>query len=87
VDGDAVLQVRLSGMVLPTDVPEITEYDGTRIAPGDTEAVAEVVYRYWFEGYTTAFVGARDTGDGRPAFRAFSLDDPARLVVDVRTGP
>lgn len=85
VDGDEVLQVRLSGMALPTDVPGVTEYDRGRVDPDGTEAVEEVVYRFWFEGYTTTFIGVdRDDGTGRPAFRVFALDDPARVVVDVR---
>lgn len=94
VDGDEVLQVRLSGMAPPTDVPGVTEYDGGRIDPDGTEAVEEVVHRFWFEGYTTTFVGVDDPADDdtggaeRPAFRVFALDDPARVVVDVRTtGP
>ncbi|WP_166849164.1 hypothetical protein [Isoptericola sp. BMS4] len=90
VDGDEVLQVRLSGMALPSDVSGVAEYDGGRVEPDGTEAVEEVVYRFWFEGYTTIFIGVDDPTDGarRPAFRVFALDDPARVVVDVRTtGP
>ncbi|MFI2101821.1 hypothetical protein ACH436_00880 [Isoptericola sp. NPDC019693] len=81
VDGDGVLQVRLSGMAMPGEDPDITEYDGATIDPEDTEAVEEVVYRFWFEGYTTAFVGVDEPG---LPFRVFALEDPARVVVDVQ---
>ena len=81
VDGDGVLQVRLSGMAMPGEDPAITEYDGATIDPEGTEAVDEVVYRFWFEGYTTAFVGVDEPG---LPFRVFALEDPARVVVDVQ---
>ncbi|MEU2200482.1 hypothetical protein [Isoptericola sp. NPDC019482] len=81
VDGDGVLQVRLSGMAMPGEDPDITEYDGATIDPEGTEAVEEVVYRFWFEGYTTAFVGVDEPG---LPFRVFALEDPARVVVDVQ---
>lgn len=80
VDGDSFLQVVISGTAMPAD-SGVTEWPGERLAPEDTEAVKEVVYRFWFEGYTTAFVGV--DGDPRP-FRAFLLEDPIRVVVDVR---
>ncbi|MEL7974403.1 hypothetical protein AAG589_00945 [Isoptericola sp. F-RaC21] len=81
VDGDGVLQVRLSGMATPGAEPDITEYAGDPIEPDGTESVEEVVYRFWFEGYTTAFVGVDEPG---LPFRVFALDDPARVVVDVQ---
>jgi len=81
VDGDGVLQVRLSGMAMPGEDPEITEYDGATIEPDGTQAVEEVVYRFWFEGYTTAFVGVDEPG---LPFRVFALEDPTRVVVDVQ---
>ncbi len=48
---------------------------------GDDGEVEEVLLRGVFEGYTQAFVGVDD--ERRP-FRVFSLEDPARVVVDVR---
>ncbi len=81
VDGDGVLQVRLSGMAMPGEDPDLTEYDGATVDPEGTDAVEEVVYRFWFEGYTTAFVGVDEPG---LPFRGFALEDPARVVVDVR---
>jgi hypothetical protein len=59
----------------------VTEYDGATVDPDGTEVVEEVVYRFWFEGYTTAFVGV--DGERKP-FRVFALSDPTRVVVDIR---
>ena len=80
VDGDAILRVSLSGTATPMD-SGVDEFSGDRIEPAGTESVEEIVYRYWFEGYTTAFIGVDDAE--RP-FRVFLLEDPMRVVVDVR---
>lgn len=83
VDGDAILSVRIRGTAMPAD-SGVEEYDGTTLEradrPGDV-SVEEVVYRHWFEGYTTAFIGVE--GGPKP-FRVFALDDPVRVVVDVK---
>lgn len=79
VDGDAILRVSLSGTANPMD-SGVEEYSGDRIQPG-TEAVDEIVYRYWFEGYTTAFIGVDETE--RP-FRVFHLENPTRVVLDIQ---
>ncbi|SKC66896.1 AMIN-like domain-containing (lipo)protein [Krasilnikoviella flava] len=81
VDGDAVLRVRLSGMAMPGE--GAAEYGGATVDAEVAESVEEVVYRFWFEGYTTAFVGVDEPG---LPFRAYALADPARVVVDVRHG-
>ncbi|MFI2486642.1 hypothetical protein ACH47X_07000 [Promicromonospora kroppenstedtii] len=80
VDGDAILRVSISGTATPTD-SGVDEFSGDRIEPSGTRAIDEIVYRYWFEGYTTAFLGV--DGAERP-FRAFLLEDPMRVVVDVQ---
>ncbi|WP_020013738.1 AMIN-like domain-containing (lipo)protein [Promicromonospora sukumoe] len=80
VAGDAILRVSISGTATPMD-SGVDEFSGDRIEPADTEAIDEIVYRYWFEGYTTAFLGV--DGAERP-FRAFLLEDPMRVVVDVQ---
>ena len=80
VDGEAILRVSLSGTANPMD-SGVEEFPGDRMEPDGTESVNEVVYRYWFEGYTTAFLGV--DGAERP-FRAFLLEDPMRVVVDVQ---
>ncbi|WP_402469019.1 AMIN-like domain-containing (lipo)protein [Isoptericola aurantiacus] len=78
VDGDAVLQVVLTGTAMPMD-SGVTEYGGDPV-DGPGTSIDQVVYRFVFEGQTTAFVGV--DGEPRP-FRVFGLDDPARVVVDV----
>lgn len=80
VDGDAILRVSLSGTAMPAD-SGVEEFPGERVEPDDTDSVEEIVYRHWFEGYTTTFVGVED--DRRP-FRVFLLEDPTRVVVDVQ---
>ncbi|WP_129789621.1 AMIN-like domain-containing (lipo)protein [Promicromonospora panici] len=80
VDGDAILRVSISGTATPTD-SGVEEFSGDRIEPEDTESVDEIVYRYWFEGYTTAFLGI---DDGERPFRVFLLENPTRVVVDVQ---
>lgn len=81
VDGDAYLQVMISGSGYPMDTG-VDEYAGPNpVRAGDDGEVEEVLLRGVFEGYTQAFVGVDD--EQRP-FRVFSLEDPARVVVDVR---
>lgn len=79
VDGDAILQVHLTGTAMPMD-SGVTEYDGAPVAGPDGGAVTEVVYRFVFEGTTTAFVGV--DGEPRP-FTVTTESDPTRLVIDV----
>ncbi|GAB3168456.1 hypothetical protein GCM10027059_31210 [Myceligenerans halotolerans] len=80
VAGDAILEVRISGTAAPTD-SGVPGADRTPIRPADAEAVEEVLYRTWFEGYSTAFVGVDEAE--RP-FRVFLLTDPVRVVLDVQ---
>jgi hypothetical protein len=80
VDGDAILRVSLSGTAIPID-SGVEEFSRNRTEPDDTESVDEIVYRYWFEGYTTAFLGI---DDGERPFRVFLLENPTRVVVDVQ---
>lgn len=79
VDGEAILRVSLSGTANPMD-SGVEEFPGERVEP-DTESVDEIVYRYWFEGYTTAFLGI---DEGKRPFRVFLLENPTRVVVDVQ---
>ncbi|WP_125777535.1 AMIN-like domain-containing (lipo)protein [Antribacter gilvus] len=80
VAGDSVLQVTISGTAMPTD-SGVEEFSGDRLPGDDLVAVDEVVYRFWFEGYTNAFIGV--DGEEKP-FRAFLLEDPVRVVIDVQ---
>ena len=80
VNGDAILRVSLSGTATPMD-SGVDELARDRFEPDDTESVEEVVFRYWFEGYTTTFLGVDEAE--RP-FRVFLLENPTRVVVDVQ---
>ena len=83
VDGDAVLQVVVSGTRYPA---EDEEYEG---GPGlyaldAAEVVEEVRLAGTYEGLTQAFIGVDDVDT---PFRVFTLSDPARVVVDVAHEP
>ena len=79
VAGEAVLQVRISGAGYPFDTG-VEEYAAEApLTAAGTGSVTEVVFAATYEGVTSAFVG---TQDARP-FRAYLLQDPTRLVVEV----
>jgi len=78
VEGGAVLQVRVAGTGMPMDTG-VEEYSGDPVNLSGA-AVQQVVYRFVFEGYSTAFVGV----DEQRPFRVFVLQDPLRVVVDVQ---
>jgi hypothetical protein len=79
VEGDAILQVTLSGVGYPTETG-IDEVDGSAPIPGQgTEVVTEVVWDTTFEGTSVAFVGATE----RTPFRVYLLESPTRVVLDV----
>ncbi|MGB3256965.1 MAG: hypothetical protein WBG89_12170 [Ornithinimicrobium sp.] len=82
VDGDAILQVVMTGTRYPA---EDEAYEG---GPGTysldaSEEVEQVRLSGTFEGTTQAFIGIDD--EDTP-FRAFILSEPARLVVDIGRG-
>lgn len=80
VDGDAILEVTLFSVEIPE--PDGTFYDGPdEIRVEATEQVKEVVYSSLFEGYLQAFIGV---DDGEQPFRAYAMEDPSRIVVEVR---
>lgn len=81
VAGDSVLEVVLNGMAYPE--PGDPVYDGGDFGL-DTHAlggVVEVIRTTPFEGQLQVFVGL--TGEPRP-YRTFLLQDPMRLVIDIR---
>jgi hypothetical protein len=81
VDGDAYLQVMISGSGYPMDTG-VEEYSEPNPVEGGGDGVIEEVRLLGvFEGYTQAFVGV--DGEQRP-FRVFALENPTRVVVDVR---
>ena len=77
VDGDAILQVTLSGAGYPYDTG-VEEFSGSASA-GDAEVVTEVVYDSTFEGTSVAFIGTT----AETPFRVYLLDGPTRVVVEV----
>jgi hypothetical protein len=79
VEGEAILQVTITGVGLPTETG-IEEYDGSAPLPGaGTDVVTEVVWDTTFEGTSVAFVGLSE----ELPFRVYLLEDPARIVLDV----
>ena len=79
VNGDAILQVTITGVGYPTETG-IEEYDGSAPLPGaGTEAVTEVVWDSTFEGTSVAFVGVIE----ELPFRVYLLENPARVVLEV----
>jgi hypothetical protein len=80
VDGDAILEVTLVGVAIPEEGQAF--YDGPDVLEvAGTEQVEQVVYTSLFEGYLQAFIGV---DDGEQPFRVYRLEDPARVVVEVR---
>jgi hypothetical protein len=80
VDGNAVLQVSITGVGYPYDTG-LEEYSGPNpLAVADTENVREVVFDATFEGATVAFIG---TSASTP-FRVSALENPGRVVVEIQ---
>lgn len=79
VDGDAVLQVTITGTRYP-DEGETYEGGPGIFSPDGAEEVEQVRLLSTFEGQTQAFIGVDDADT---PFRVFTLSEPARLVVDV----
>ena len=79
VDGDAVLQVTITGVGIPADTG-VDEYSGPdRLSSGDAEVVTEVVWDSTFEGTSQAAVGVT----AEAPFRVYLLEGPARVVLEV----
>ena len=79
VQGEAVLAVTITGTGYPFDTG-VDEVAGDPVLPSGLQVVQDVVLGAVFEGQYEAFVGT----SARAPFRVFRLDDPARVVVDVR---
>ena len=83
VAGDSVLGLVLTGMAYPEPGSDVYA-DGTLVLDtGELGAVVQVRRTTPFEGTLQVFVGI--DGEPRP-YRVFLLQDPMRLVIDVRTG-
>jgi LysM repeat protein len=79
VAGDAVLAVRIDGVVMPTE-DGAEEWQGPeRLAPQSAGVVQEVVHGTIFEGVQTLYIGL----ESQEPFRAFDLQEPTRLVIDI----
>lgn len=79
--GDSVLRVTVEGTVLPYETGLTEAPIGTPLSAAGSTAVAEAVYLGAFEAQSQALIGV--TGEPRP-FRAYLLQDPVRVVVDVQ---
>jgi hypothetical protein len=79
VEGDAALQVTLTGIGLPDDTG-VAEWSGPDpLSISETQTVTEVAWDATFEGQSVAFIGTRTEAP----FRVFLLEDPVRVVVEV----
>jgi hypothetical protein len=79
IEGEAVLQVTITGVGYPFDTG-VDEYSGnSRPAAADTEVVIETAYDGTFEGTSVGFVGVEE----ELPFRVYLLENPARVVVEV----
>ncbi|SDD64756.1 hypothetical protein SAMN05216410_3633 [Sanguibacter gelidistatuariae] len=78
--GEARLSVAISGSAYPSDSGATQFTHSTAVRGDGTTIVTEVVGWSVFEGITGSFIGI--TEPGHP-FRAYLLDDPVRVVVDV----
>ncbi|MGY1691138.1 AMIN-like domain-containing (lipo)protein [Geodermatophilus sp. SYSU D01105] len=80
LEGEAVLQVTLTGMGYPYDTG-VEEWAGPDPLPGSgTQVVTEVAWDATFEGTSVAFIGTT----ARAPFRVYALESPTRVVVDLR---
>lgn len=79
VQGEARLSVRISGVGYPMDTGVEEQPTAPAVPPG-TEVVRDVVLASVYEGVFEAFVGT----SRQAPFRVFRMEDPARVVVDVR---
>jgi hypothetical protein len=83
VDGDAYLSLTMSpatGVDLSGDEPEETYEGPDRLTSADSLAIAEVVKKEDFENVMSWVIGLDET----LSFGATILEDPHRLVIDIR---
>lgn len=81
VEGDYTLQVIATGVRYPEGDDETGRVAQGSYDAEDADLVEEVRVTGIFEGQNQAFIGL----DEEAPFRVFTLTEPARLVVDVRT--
>jgi hypothetical protein len=79
VEGEAALQVTLTGTGYPHDTG-VEEFPArTPVSNPDAATVAEVLFDGTFEGQSVAFVGTT----AQTPFRVYLLENPARVVLEV----
>ena len=77
--GESTLEVRIEGVLLPTE-EGAAAWDGPEsIAPESAGVIEQVTRGPLFEGAQQIFIGASSA----EPFRVFALEDPTRLVVDI----
>lgn len=81
VEGDAVLQVVITGTAPPTELEEGEPWDGETIAV-EGEGIVEVVDVGWYEGRHQLFVGTTDAH----GFEVERLSDRYGIHIDVHHG-
>ncbi len=79
VEGQAFLRVRMDGTSAFNLIEAVPVYTGPQRITSDTEVVTEVVNVEDFEAVVVWVIGLEQQ---RP-FRAWTLDGPSRLVIDV----
>ena len=77
VEGDAILEVTLTGMALPPDLEEDL-WDDERIAV-EGDGIVEIVNLSVYEGRQQIFIGTTGLND----FSVDRLEDPQRVYIDV----
>lgn len=79
LEGGAVLEVVITNTAYPMDAPA-TPFTGERVDTGALTTIRDLVNDNIFEGRHVFFVGTEQ----RTPFRVFRLEDPQRVVLDVR---
>jgi hypothetical protein len=85
IEGAAILELNLTGMALPPDLPPDIEDDVvvSETFPFDGEGIVEVEVGSVFEGQQQIFIGTT----GRQPFTVERLPNPQRVYIDVEHAP
>ena len=78
IEGPAYLDISIRGTAIPATEEDYEAYFGDELAPS-TDSIRSI-YDSSFEGTTHVVIGS----DTERPFRVFQLEDPLRLVVDVK---
>jgi hypothetical protein len=80
IEGDAIIEITLTGMALPPELDEDLWDEGEIFVDGD--GIVEIIDLSVFEGQQQIFVGTTGLND----FSVDRLDDPQRIYLDVGHG-